>query len=136
MEEQYKSKAYCVSPTAGTACANCTPYDYETFKNSTSIVTYFPGGRLGNAITAYLTLYWVQLEYGLDTYFEKESLERLQLYFENVDKHKVLEEDLCNWKNFRWQKYQGNMEYLGNDEWRTGNSIQIYLTSYSLWAKT
>ena len=126
-EEQYKSKAYCIAPTPGTICENCTIYDYENLKDSPSIVTYFPGGRLGNAITAYLTLFWVKLEYGLDTYFEKESYDLLKLYFENVDDHKVLEEDLCNWKNFGFQKYQGNIEFLGSPEWRTGNAVQIYL---------
>ena len=127
MEDHYKSKAYCVAPTPGTQCANCTVYDYEKFKDSNSILTYFPGGRLGNAITAYLTLYWLQLEFGLDTYFEKESKERLELIFENVNKHKVLEEDLCNWKSFGFQKYEGNIELLGDPEWKTGKAIQLYL---------
>jgi len=127
MAEQYKSKAYCVAPTPGTTCSNCTPYNYETFKDSPSMITYFPGGRLGNAITAYLTLYWVQLEYGLDTYFEKEAKERLEMYFDNVDKHKVLEEDLCNWKSFGFQKYRGNIEFLGNPELKTGNAVEIFL---------
>ena len=102
-------------------------YQPERFKESTSIVTYFPGGRLGNTITAYLTLYWVQLEYGIETYFEKESKERLEHYFENVNKHKVLEDDLCDWISFGFQKYEGNIELLGNPEWRTGRAIEIYL---------
>jgi hypothetical protein len=127
MAEKYKSKAYCVANTPGTTCANCTPYNSETFKDSPSIVTYFPGGRLGNTITAYLTLYWVQLEYGLDTYFEKESKQLLELYFENVDKHKVLETDLCNWKSFGFQKYRGNIEHLGNPELKTGKAVEIFL---------
>ena len=126
MNEQYKSKAYCIAPTPNTSCAKCMAYD--TFdRDSTSIVTYFPGGRLGNAITAYLTLYWLKLEFGLDTYFERESKDLLEGIFEKADKHKVLEEDLCNWKSFGFQPYQGNIELLGGPEWKTGNAIQIFL---------
>ena len=116
-----------MAPTPNTSCANCMAYDYETFKNSTSIVTYFPGGRLGNAITAYLALYWLKLEFGLDTYYEKESKELLEQIFEKADKHKVLEDDLCNWKSFGFQQYRGNVEILGKPEWKTGNAIQIFL---------
>ena len=36
-------------------------------------MTYFPGGRLGNMLTTYLTLYWLKLEFGYDTYYEKEA---------------------------------------------------------------
>ena len=36
-------------------------------------MTYFPGGRLGNMLTSYLTLLWLKLEFGYDTYYEKES---------------------------------------------------------------
>jgi hypothetical protein len=52
----------------------CIRYDPKKFTSSPSIMTYIPGGRLGNMITAYLTLFWLQLDYGYDTYFEKESL--------------------------------------------------------------
>jgi len=128
VEDYHKASPYCVSPAAGTQCANCTPYNYDTFKDSTSIVTYFPGGRLGNTLTSYLTLYWLKLDFGLDTYFEKQSIQLLEKYFENVTAHKVLEEDLCDWKKFGWQKYQGNIELLGNPEWSTGNAIQVYLS--------
>ena len=127
MEDYYKSSPYCVAPKAGTQCANCTPYNYATFKDSTSIATYFPGGRLGNTITSYLTLLWLKLDFGLDTYFEKQSIQLLEQYFENVTQHKVLEEDLCDWKKFGFQKYQGNIEHLGNPEWKTGKAIQVYL---------
>ena len=128
VEDYHKASPYCVSPAAGTQCANCTPYNYDTFKDSTSIVTYFPGGRLGNTLTSYLTLYWLKLDFGLDTYFEKQSIQLLEKYFENVTAHKVLEEDLCDWKKFGWQKYQGNIELLGNPEWIKGNAIQVYLS--------
>merc|ERR1712001_131626 len=127
VEAHYQPKSYCLTPTSGTTCESCMEYDPKKFKESTSIVTYFPGGRLGNTITAYLTLYWVQLEYGIETYFEKESKERLEHYFENVNKHKVLEDDLCDWISFGFQKYEGNIDLLGNPEWRTGRAIEIYL---------
>ena len=39
-------------------------YDPKKFKNAPSIVTYIPGGRLGNMISAFLTLLWVHLDTG------------------------------------------------------------------------
>lgn len=53
----------------------CIRYDPRKFKNSPSIMTYFPGGRLGNKITAYLSLLWMKLDFGYDTFFEKESFD-------------------------------------------------------------
>ena len=37
------------------------------------MATYFPGGRLGNKLTAFLTLLWLKLDFGLDVYLEKEA---------------------------------------------------------------
>ena len=51
----------------------CIRYDPKKFSKANSIMTYFPGGRLGNMITAYLTLLWMKLEFGYDVYFEKEA---------------------------------------------------------------
>ena len=51
----------------------CIRYDPKKFAKSPSIMTYFPGGRLGNMLTTYLTLYWLKLEFGYDTYYEKEA---------------------------------------------------------------
>ena len=44
-------------------------------------MTYFPGGRLGNMLTTYLTLYWLKLEFGYDTYYEKEAYYVSATYF-------------------------------------------------------
>ena len=57
------------------SCTNgkCIRYDPKKFLASPSVVTYFPGGRLGNKLTAYLMLLWLKLEFGFDIYFEKES---------------------------------------------------------------
>jgi hypothetical protein len=52
------------------------------FKKSPSIFTYFPEGRLGNKITAYLNLLWLKLDFGLDVYYEKESFEMLDYFFQ------------------------------------------------------
>ena len=51
----------------------CLRYDPKKFSKSPSIVTYFPGGRLGNKLTAYLTLLWINLEFGFEVYYEKAS---------------------------------------------------------------
>ena len=51
----------------------CVRYDPKKFAKSPSMMTYFPGGRLGNMLTSYLTLLWLKLEFGYDTYYEKES---------------------------------------------------------------
>ena len=51
----------------------CIRYDPRKFRNSPSVMTYFPGGRMGNMITAYLTLLWMKLEFNYDVYLEKQS---------------------------------------------------------------
>jgi len=33
MDDYYKESPYCVSPTAGTKCAECTPYNKKSLKN-------------------------------------------------------------------------------------------------------
>ena len=38
-------------------------------------MTYFPGGRLGNMLSAYLNLLWMKLDFGYDTYFPKSDFE-------------------------------------------------------------
>ncbi len=59
------------------------------------MVTYFPGGRLGNMISAFLTTLWVHLDHGLDPYLEKEAHEFMSIIFENVDVLKVTSVKRC-----------------------------------------
>jgi hypothetical protein len=109
-----------------TITSPCLNYDKEKFKTSPSIFTYFPEGRLGNKITAYLTLLWLKLDFGLDVYYEKESFENLDYYFENVKGTvKILEDSLCNWKDFGFEKYEGDIEKLGLPEWSQGKAVQV-----------
>ena len=104
----------------------CLNYDREKFQTSPSIFTYFPEGRLGNKITAYLTLLWLKLDFGLDIYYEKESFENIDYFFENVrGTVKVLEDSLCNWKDFGFEKYEGDIERLGLPEWSVGKAVQV-----------
>ena len=39
----------------------------------------------------------------------------------------ILEDALCDWTQFGFRKYEGNIELLGADSWRTGQAIQIYI---------
>ncbi len=48
-----------------------------------------------------------------------------------MDEINVLERDLCDWRQFPFQKYEGNVELLGNPEWRTGRAIQVCSMVYS-----
>ncbi len=64
-------------------------YVHSYFRQSRSVLTYFPGGRLGNMISSFLTTYWMYLEHGLDTYLEKEAHDFLSIIFEHVDVVKV-----------------------------------------------
>ncbi len=103
----------------------CLRYDPKKFKEGVSVVTYFPGGRLGNMLTAFLTSLWVHLDHGLDPYLEKEAHDFMSVIFEHVDAIKVLETDLCDWRQFPFQKYEGDVELLGRPEWRVGKAIQV-----------
>lgn len=112
------------------ACSpgKCIRYDPKKFQTTPSIVTYFPGGRLGNMLTAYLFLLWIKLEHGYDTYFEKESYKYMEYFFANLNGTvKILEEDLCDWTQFGFKKFEGNIETLSADYWKTGHAIQIYI---------
>lgn len=40
---------------------------------------------------------------------------------------KVLEDSLCDWRQFGFQKYEGNIELLGTDDWMIGKAIAIYI---------
>ena len=39
----------------------------------------------------------------------------------------VLEDSLCDWRQFGFEKYEGNIELLGTEYWKTGKAIQIYI---------
>lgn len=104
----------------------CLRYDPKKFPNSRSVVTFFAGGRLGNKISAYLNLLWVHLDHDQDVYYEKESFEVLDRYFENIN-IPTLEDGLCDWRTFPFQKYEGNIEELGDPEWKTGKAIEIFV---------
>ena len=55
----------------------CYAYDPQKFHFEDSILTYFPNGRLGNAISAYMMLSWVQLDHKLPTYLERGAVDML-----------------------------------------------------------
>jgi hypothetical protein len=40
---------------------------------------------------------------------------------------KVLEDDLCDYTQWPFQKYEGNIEYLGTDDWKTGKAIELFI---------
>ena len=79
----------------------CREFNAETFKKSKSIFTFFPEGRLGNKLSAFLNLYFLKLEFGLDVYYEAESYNFLNKFFPNAKfAMKVLEDELCKWTDF------------------------------------
>ena len=41
--------------------------------------------------------------------------------------HSILEEDLCDWRQFGFRKYEGDVEHLGQPQFRTGHAIQIFM---------
>ena len=52
--------------------------------------------------------------------------------FENINGTiRILEDDLCDWKQFGFKKYEGNIELLGGEEWKTGQAIEIYIGEHS-----
>lgn len=106
----------------------CIRYDPKKFVKSPSVMTYFPGGRLGNMLTSYLTLYWLKLEFGYDTYYEKEAYFFLDKIFANLNGTvNILEDSLCDWTQFGFRKYEGNVELLGSESWKVGQAIEIYI---------
>ena len=40
----------------------------------------------------------------------------------------VLEDSLCDWTQFPFEKYEGNIELLGGEEWRKGQAIELYIS--------
>jgi hypothetical protein len=97
----YASNDQCERDKCEDISKKCRQYDAESFKNSKSLFTFFPEGRLGNKLSAFLNLYFLKLEFGLDVYYETESYNFLNKFFPNAKSAlKVLENELCNWKDF------------------------------------
>ena len=44
-------------------------------------MTYIPGGRLGNKMSAFLMLLWLKLDFGFDVYYPKDDYEVRKWYF-------------------------------------------------------
>lgn len=128
-DAHHETTKYCDSNKSADSCTKpCLKYDAQKFKNSPSIFTYFPEGRLGNKISAYLYLFWLKLDFGLDVYFEKESFDMLNYFFANVrGTMKVLEESLCDWREFGFEKYEEDVEKLGLPEWSVGKAVRLYI---------
>ena len=40
---------------------------------------------------------------------------------------KVLEDELCDWTAFKFQKYESDIEKLGLPEWSVGKAVQLYI---------
>ncbi len=40
---------------------------------------------------------------------------------------KILEDELCDWKAFKFQKYESDIEKLGLPEWSVGKAVQLYI---------
>ena len=129
----HENTKYCDPKKSADSCSKpppppCLQYDAQKFKNSPSIFTYFPEGRLGNKISAYLYLLWLKLDFGLDVYYEKESFDMLDSIFANVrGTMKVLEDSFCDWREFGFEKYEGDVEKLGLPEWSFGKAVRIYI---------
>ena len=50
-------------------------------------------------------------------------------FFPNINGTiRTLEGDLCDWTEFGFRKYEGNIELLGAEEWKTGHAIEVYLS--------
>ena len=71
------SPAPVVGPGLPDPKPGCYAYDPQKFHFEDSILTYFPNGRLGNAISAYMMLSWVQLDHKLPTYLERQAVDML-----------------------------------------------------------
>ena len=59
---------------------------------------------------------------------KRSSLQFLNQIFANVNGTvKVLEDSFCDWTQFGFQKYEGNIELLGSEDWKVGHALQIYI---------
>jgi hypothetical protein len=56
---------------------------------------------------------WLKKDHNLDVYLEREAFDRLNLYFENIGGGiKVLEDSICDWREFGFPNYEENVELL------------------------
>jgi hypothetical protein len=61
---------------------------------------------------------WLKLDHNLDVYLEQKSFEMLNQFFENIGGGiKVLEDSLCNWKEFGFTHYEENVELLAGTDY-------------------
>ncbi len=96
------------------------------YRTSGSILMYPPGGRLGNMISSYLMLFWLRLEHGFDVYLDRESVQVMGRYFASLDMP-VLEDSLCDYRAFPWERYPGDVAHLAAPEYRTGRAVELHM---------
>jgi hypothetical protein len=61
---------------------------------------------------------WLKLDHNLDVYLERKSFEMLNQFFENIGGGiKVLEDSLCDWKEFGFTHYEENAELLAGTDY-------------------
>ena len=66
-----------------------------------------------NVVSFLQTLLWLKVDFNYDVYLEKKSFEMLRKYFVNIDGGiKVLEESLCDWREFGFVHFEQNINDL------------------------
>ena len=61
----------------------------------------------------------------MDLHFPFQFLDKI---FANINGTvNVLEDSLCDWTQFGFRKYEGNVELLEAESWRTGQAIEIFI---------
>lgn len=74
-----------------------------------------------------MTLLWLKMDHGLDVYLDRSSFKTMRLYFENIGGGvKVLEDHLCNWKDFGFFNYEEDIQLLATDKWKIGKAVNIH----------
>ena len=62
---------------------------------------------------SFQTLIWMKIDYNYDVYLERSAFATLRRYFDDIDGGiKVLEESLCDWREFGFSHYKVNMDSL------------------------
>ena len=105
---------------------DCIRFDPNVKEKSPSLITVLAEGPTGPMISAYCTMLWINWSHNLPIFLEKSTKMALAQIFEGVNGMKTLEESLCNWREFGFEKLNVDIyDGLKRAEYRTGRSLVL-----------
>ena len=80
-------------------------------------------------ITAFTTLLWINWEHGFHTFMEKSTKHALaHIFVDEIERMKTLEDSLCEYSQFGFQKIFLDLEKIDTEEYNKGRALSLQTT--------